>query len=388
MMFLQYFGMGAFLPILSLYLKDYLEFSPEQIGYVLAMLPVAAFVSPFIAAHVADRYMSSERLMALCHLAAGSFMLLLTFQRDWWLFLLNYLLFAVVFAPTSALSNAVTFHHVRDAKRGFGGVRVWGTAGWIAVAWVFGVMWLREGVGDVASGKLPYALHMAGGSFIALGLFMLTFPKATAGDEARPRLAFREALAVLRRWPLWLLCALAFAGAVSNIFYIQWASPYLRQIGFGEGEILPVLSVGQLSEILGMALLGRFLGRFGFKPVMVVGLVALALRMVLFAFVPTQSVAVAGVFLHGISWSFYFTAAYIYVDQHCSRQERAAVQQLYHMMLSAFGQLTGSLAAGYWAAYAAAGDGIDFTTFWILPLIVAAGVLAVFLAAFPSKGGL
>jgi len=82
MMFLEYLIPGATVPILTLYLKNHLHFEPYQAGLVMAMPAVAAIMAPFAASHLADRYLSSERMLALCHLGAGVLMLGLSVVRS------------------------------------------------------------------------------------------------------------------------------------------------------------------------------------------------------------------------------------------------------------------------------------------------------------------
>jgi nucleoside transporter len=378
MMFLQYFAMGAVLPILSLYLKDYLGFSPAKIGYILAMPAVAAFTAPFIAAHVADRLISSERLMGLYHLSAACIMIVLALQRDWLAFLGCYLLHSLLFMPTSALSNAVALHHVPNAKRDFGGVRMWGTIGWLAVAWIFGYFYLRGAAGEADTSRLPHALFVSAIAGAILGSFLFTFPRASGREAGKqPGLGVRKAIVALSHPSLILFSILALFASITNTFYMQWMAPYLSQIGFAEEYILPILSLGQVSELVAMALLGRTLTAVGYKGAMMVGIGAQVLRFVVFAFFPEKFAVMAAISLHGISWTFFFTAGYIFVDHHSPKRDRAAVQQFYHMLLTGVGSLAGSIIAGQVAARAAESGTINFTLFWAVPAIVAGAVLLV-----------
>lgn len=368
MMFLQYFAMGAIVPILALALQDHWGFSTRQIGVILAMQAVSNFISPFIAARVADRTISSERLFALCHFTSGIAMIVLYFQTSFLAFNAVYLIYCLLFAPTSSLSNTVTFHHTPDAKKNYGAIRVWGTYGWMAVAWTFGFLWLRGGGTIPAPDRLPAALIVCGVSSILLSAFMLSFPKTIIEGEHRARPSFAATIKIMARPSLALLCILTFFGAIGNAFYIQWSSPYLRDIGIGAAWIMPVLTVGQVSEIWAMTFLGRLLARWGYKSVMLWGLIAQVTRFVLLAFFPATPVVVAAVFLHGFTWTLFFTAGYIYVDHHCQRHERAAAQQLYHMTTAAFGNLAGSLLAGQVGAMMTYGGAMHWTGFWCVPL--------------------
>lgn len=378
-MFLQYFCMGAVLPIMPLYLRDYLGAPPVAIGYVMAMPALASFIAPLIAARLADRVLSAERLMAIFHLGGGVLMFMLRFQTRWESFLLVYFFYAMIFVPTSGLSNTVVFHHLKDAKKDFGAIRVWGTIGWVAVAWTFGLFWVRGIDGSIDTGRLPHLLYVCAGTSIVLGLYLLTMPKGHAPGVDTPRSSMRRALRILFSGPLAALCITTFVCAIVNTFYMQWSSPFLRQIGYSEGAILPVLSAAQVVEVIAMAMLGRWLSLFGYRAVMLTGIATIAVRLALLAFLPTMTLSVVAVMLHGVSWTCYFTAAFIYIDEHCRAEDRAAVQQLYQMMFSGFGTFVGSLAAGNVAAALVMADGdIAFRTFWCIPLVVTVVAFTIF----------
>lgn len=142
MMFLQYAAPGLVLPIISHYLKNFLGFEPYQTGLIMAMPAAAAIIAPLVTVYVADRCLSSERLLGLCHAAAGLMLLVVSAQTEFLPFLFAYTAYGLVFAPTFALSNAVVFHHVENPGRDFGPIRMWGPLSWVVAAWSFSYLWL------------------------------------------------------------------------------------------------------------------------------------------------------------------------------------------------------------------------------------------------------
>jgi nucleoside transporter len=386
MMFLQYAAMGALAPVMSLYLKDHLGFAPEEVGLILAMPAVAAFASPFITARVADRLVSAERVLALYHLLAAGAMAALCFQDRLVPVMLLFLLFALLFSPTSTLCNSVAFHHIPEARRNFGAVRLWGTIGWIAVAWIFGYGWLRGLGAEPAADRLPHALPATAICCVVMAAFVFTFPRRPAEKNQKPP-TIRGALAVLRQPALALFCVLTFISAITNTFYMQWSGPFISQHGIAQEFIMPALSLGQVMEIPAMFFVGRFLERFGFKTVMAVGLGAQVLRCALFAFTPETSAILVGIGLHGVSWTFFFTAGYIYIDQHSPARSRAAVLLFFTMTFACFGKLAGNLLAGRIAGALldSATNEINFTAFWIVPMVLSAIVLVAHVIFFKER---
>lgn len=385
MMFLQYCVPGAFTPILSYYLKSYLHLAPFQVGQILAIPAMAAFVAPLFAASIADRLISAERFLSLCHLVGAGLMLWLSFQSTFASFLLVYLAYALLFTPTSALTNTVAFHHAKDAKRDFSPVRLWGTAGWFAIGWIFGYFWVRYGGSAPEASRLPDAFKLSALCSLLVAGYAWTLPRSHV-------IAKRNVFAPWRAWrtftrpSLLLLCALTFFNVIVNQFYLYGISPYLAHIGFRDQFIMPAMSLGQLTEMVAMATLGKWLSRFGLKRILIVGAGVQLLRSLTLASGGPDAVILAAVALHGLCYTFFFAVAFIYVDQHSAREDRAGAQQLFAVILSGVGALAGSLLAGTVAAWSVTRAGtINYTWFWLVPAVLSTAVTLTLAAFFREE---
>jgi len=387
MMFLEYMVPGATTPILSHYLKNYLHFPPYQVGYILSVLAVAAFVAPFVASHIADRWIRSERFLALCHLASATAMVALVHQDTFWPFLAIYFLYGLAFTPTFGLTNAIALHHVRDARRDFGGIRMWGTAGWVAVAWIFSFLWL--GTGGSSTHRLPHALYASALCSLFLAAYSLTLPRSAAAPAAHPTsLMYWKSLKMLARPGLAILCVLTFAASMTHQIYYYGMSPYLSQAGFPNQYIMPAMSIGQVSEVALLGMLGLCLTRITIKQALIIGLAAQALRYILFAYGGnSMPLILTGIALHGICYAFYFTCAYIYIDTHSTIDTRAGLQQLFTIMIAGFGTFAAYVAGGYLGQYFTrpATAAIDFRMFWLAPAILSLAVAAILAACFHEE---
>lgn len=380
MMFLQYAVMGAVMPIMGLYLKNGLGFSPAQVGTVLAMPAVGALLAPLAVARIADRWISAERTLSLGHALAGVLMLALAYQTSYPVVIALYLAYAVAMMPTMPLTNTIAFHHLERAGRDFGRIRVWGTVGWIAIAWVFAALYVAPSAGAPAMG-LVLALKVSAGASFLLAAFAATLPSAHDKPAANTRMI--DSLRLLMHPNILVLCVITFLMAILNQFYMQWMGPYLSQIGFDDGSILPVLSLGQVFEIAAIAFLGWFTGKAGMKWMLLLGLVLQVVRFLVFAFLPTAPAVLPAVCLHGVSFAFYGVTAYIYLDRLCTPAERAGVQQLYGVTGAGIGSLAGSFLAGYTGQWLLGDDGrIAYETFWLVPAGVAIASCVLLMAAF------
>ena len=133
MMFLQYAIWGAWLPLLWPYLSGHREFTPAQIGDMFAVGAIGAIVAPFIAGQIADRWFNTEKFLGISHILGGILVWQLASIETYKGFLAFSLIYSLIYSPTLALTNSLSFHHLPDRDRDFGRIRVWGTVGWIVV---------------------------------------------------------------------------------------------------------------------------------------------------------------------------------------------------------------------------------------------------------------
>ena len=341
MMFLEFFIWGAWLPLIFGYLEEGLKFTPFQQSLILNTFPAAAILAMFFSNQFADRHFAAEKFLAVSHLIGGVSILALSAVSDFWMFFSLMLVHCIFYVPTISITNSVAFSAMKDAQGEFGLIRMGGTIGWIAAAWpplFILVDWAKVpafdqvGIGSwldavLSNGLQGQALQdatswtyvVAGVASLLLAAFSLTLPhtppkKSTVAGEDQ---AWVKALKLLIHPYLLVLWVVTCIDSFVHNCFFNWTGRYLPKVGVPGNWVTPVMSIGQVSEILTMAVLGLFLKRLGWRTTMIVGILGHAARFAVFAFFDSPDykwLIVSVNALHGICYAFFFATVYIFVD--------------------------------------------------------------------------
>jgi nucleoside transporter len=382
MMFLEYVIWGSWLPLLALYLTSVLKFTGGEIGWIFATQAIACVVALFIGGQVADRWMPTEKALALFHVVGGIAMFALAWQTAFWPFFALMLLYQLAYVPTLSLTNAICFHHVRDAKEDFGRIRLWGTIGWIAASWPF-VFILSGKTGPALETALTSIFIVAGLASLALAALCVALPHTppTKGEGARN--APLAAIKLLAVPSILVLFVVTFLDAVVHQCYFQWTSPFLERAGLPANWIMAAMSIGQIAEIATMAVLGTVLRRLGWRTTLAVGIAAHALRFFVYALGEPLWLMVGINIVHGMCYAFYFAAVYIFVDERFPKDSRASAQGLFNLLILGLGPFVGSLVWGALGDRFRTADGqVDFSTLFLAPAWLGVAALVLLLVAF------
>jgi len=405
MMFLQYAIWGAWLPILYPFLMGHRSFTLEQCGLCLSAGAVGAIVGPFLAGQIADRKFDTEKFLGLSHLVGAALVWLLSAADSFGVFLALSLFYGLVYAPTLALTNSLSFAHVPDRDRDFGRVRVWGTIGWIVAGIAVG-QWLAfqhtpTGVDEAAvaaaqdAGRAD-AFRLSAILGVIMGVYCFTLPNTPPSREPRESNATFEALGEVKRQPLLTLFLIALPVSCIHQFYFVFTSDFLSAYGretastinkiFGVGGG-GLMTIGQMSEILVLALIPLVAKKASRKSLLAVGLAAYAARMALFAYTDSLATVLAGVALHGLCFGCFIFVAFMVVDEETTADVRASAQNLFNLVIVGVGIILGSwISTALVGAWAMGEDEVmDYTKLFSVPMYASVACLLALLAFYPAK---
>ncbi len=408
MMLLQIFIWGAWLPLIFGYLPT-LGFSPVEQSWILNAFPVAAIIGLFFSNQFADRNFAAEKFLSFSHLIGGLSMFGLTMTTSFWPFMILMWVHCLFYVPTISITNSIAFAHMKDPASEFGPIRMGGTIGWILAAWPFAfilVDWaavraaepdgfieligtaLGSGLtGDELRAATPWTFRVAGIASLALAVysrFLPHTPASKAHGESMDKLAWLEAAKLLKHPFILVLWIVALADSFVHNAFFNWAAVFFSSetVGIPGNWIMPVMSIGQVAEILTMIVLGTVLKKLGWRITMMVGVLGYALRFAVFAWFPEATYLIVLINLvHGICYAFFFATVYIFVDAYFPADARSSAQGLFNVMILGVGALIANSICPWLLQTVYTTDGVtDFKSMFMIPMTIS--ILAALLLAF------
>lgn len=388
MMFLEFAIWGSWAVLVAGHMRN-LGFTDPHINLVYLTTAIGAMLSPLIAGWIADRFLPNQVFTGAVHLVGAALLLVAWRQREFWPLWVTVLSYAVLYMPTIALTNAISFHHLKDSKK-FGNVRVWGTLGWIVINWAMSAylrMW---------EGRAPGVSHI-GDCLIAaavlsalMGIYCFTLPNTPPTKEAKNPYAFLEALKLVSNRNFAVLLVISFVVAIELPFYYNLTFLFLTEPGTGVG--LPdsqanfAMSLGQIAEVLIMLLLAPSLRRLGTRATIFLGILAWPVRYAVFAIGQPTWLVIAAQCLHGICYSFFFVGGMIAVERLAPKDIRASAQGLIVFATNGVGMLFGSLLAGQIAdLFILPAGGHAWARIFLVPIAITIVASIAFVSRFSER---
>jgi nucleoside transporter len=391
MMFLEFFIWGGWFVTMGSYLASSLHANGAQSALAYSTQAWGAIIAPFIAGLIADRYFNAERLLGALHIAGGLLLYALFSARGFKAFYPCLLAYMILYMPTLALVNTISFRQMDEPARHFSRVRMWGTIGWIVAGLGVSYLFAWDSPAGMAQGSLGNTFLMCSIASIALGIYSFTLPRTPPlpKPEEQARLGHvlgLDALVLLRHKNFVVFFVASILICIPLAFYYQNANQFLTEIHVANAT--GKQTIGQMSEVLFMLLIPLFLNTFGMKTTLLLGMLAWVSRYLLFAFGNAHGLAfmlILGIALHGACYDFFFVSGQIYTDSKAGARHKAAAQGLITLATYGVGMLVGFWAAGLIDDSYSAGGAHDWKSIWLYPAAFAAVVLVLFAATFRNE---
>src|SRR6187551_140994 len=372
MNFLEFFVWGSWLISMGGYMIVTLKFTGTQVGSIYATMGIASLFMPALLGIVADRWVNAERLLGLCHLIGAGLLIWGSTVEDYNTLYIIMLLNSMMFMPTIALNNTVSYAVLKkegiDIIKVFPPIRVWGTVGFIVAMWVV----------DFAGWTLsPMQLYVSATSGILLGLYSFTMPACLPSRVTKQRtllsslgldafvLFKSNRMIVFFVFAMLLGAALQITNTFGGTFLDDFKTDYAGSFGVMHPNLL--LSISQISETLFILTIPFFLQKFGIKRVMLISIFAWALRFGFFGIGNPGDgliLLVLSMVIYGMAFDFFNISGSLFVQKEADPSIMASAQGLFMLMTNGVGAFVGGTLSGWVVDYFTL-DGVrDWQSIW------------------------
>ncbi|MCM1107762.1 MAG: MFS transporter [Clostridium sp.] len=360
MNFLEFAVWGAYLTSMGKYLEE--AGMATNIGWFYSVQGIVSLFMPALVGIVADRWMQGQRVLSLCHMLAGLFMLAACYYGytagngvEFSTLFSLYTMSVAFFMPTLGLANSVAYYGLDgaglDTVKHFPPIRVFGTIGFICSMWVVDLCGMQDNALQFGfSGLLG----------IVLAFYSLTLPAcpvaAGSKDKSLADTLGLRAFALFRQKRMAIFFVFSMLLGVCLQITNGFANPFISAFGdietykdtFGVQHANILISLSQFSETCCILLIPFFLSKFGIKRVMLIAMLAWVLRFGFFAMGnPGGGVwmFLLSMIVYGVAFDFFNISGSLFVDKETDLGIRSSAQGLFVMMTNGFGATIGTLSA-------------------------------------------
>ncbi|MDO4319952.1 MAG: MFS transporter [Bacteroidales bacterium] len=363
--FLEFAVWGSYLVSLGLYLNSVGLGSHTFWFYTVQGL--VSLLMPGLVGIIADRFIPAQKMLSLCHVIAGAFMI----AAGWYamdagadvqfgpLFTL-YTISVAFFMPTIGLNNSVAFNALNkaglDTIKDFPPIRVWGTVGFIIAELLVNFVH----IGGVAIQNTYMQFFTSGIFSFALALYALTMPHCPVNRAASSSLADalglrafqlfrRKEMAIFFIFSMLLGVSLQITNSYGTMFIEHFKNVAQYANDYFASNPTFLISISQASEALCILLIPACLHRFGIKGVMLIAMFAWVLRFGFFGLGNTDTgvwLLMLSCIVYGVAFDFFNVSGGLFVDQQTTPDLRSSAQGLFMIMTNGIGASLGTFIAG------------------------------------------
>ena len=364
---IQWAVWGAYLTSMGSYLAS--VGLATRIGIFYAMQGIVSIFMPTLMGIVADKFISAEKLLGICHgiagaamLGAGLYGMTAGTEVSFGILFGMYALSVAFYMPTIALSNSVAFNILEqngyDTVKDFPPIRVFGTVGFICAMLFVNFMTNGEGV----QYQHTYNQFLVSGILgVTMLLYCFTLPKCqhSSASVEEQTLAQRFGLdafslfkdkhmAIFFIFSMLLGVALQITNGFANPFISHFADVPEFAHTWGARNANALISISQMSEVIGILFIPAAMRLFGIKKVLLIAMFAWVLRFGLFGAGDTGSgvwMLILSMIVYGVAFDFFNISGAIYTNMRTSEKLQNSAQGLFMLMTNGIGATIGTLGA-------------------------------------------
>jgi MFS family permease len=369
-MFMEYAIWGAWMPVLAPRLLGPLKMTGKQTGWIYATLPLACIFMPLISGQLADKYVNTEIILAVAHLAGAVLMFLAVRQTTFKSLFVVMFLYCVCFAATLPLVNSLMFSHLAKNNLDSAVYSKW-IFFWAPVSWAligYGLTGWRWKFKTGEQGRDCLYLAAILSVIMGLGCFFMpstppaeadtastlqggfqTFDTLPAEDDTAPIL---QAMSMLKEtnFLIFIIVSMIFFGLMQ--FYFLGTAQFMQDMGIPASNVPASMAIAQgVQAIATLLLMALLLNNLGAKWTLVIGATFWLLLYIVYINGKPRSLIVCSQAFHGLAYVLFVIVGQIFADTFADSIDKSAikasVQSLLFAATTGVGLFLGTQFAGF-----------------------------------------
>lgn len=322
------------LSFLPLYL-DYKELNGTEIGWILAIGPLASIFSQPFWGYMSDKYKTVQRMLLICVFGLLMSSILFFQMNSFIAILFAGAIFYFFSSPVGALSDSLAQRRADDLRISFGSIRTWGSIGFAFSSLFIGMFLSKVGIEHMV---WPYVIF---GTVILLIVFRLKDVRV----ESDP-IQFKDVNQLIKNKPFILFLLLMLFITITHRANDSFIGLYITQLGGSESLVGVAWFVGVISEAAVFALAGFWFRKYHTLVFIIIAGTLYTFRWFLYASVDTPFYIIMMQVLHGLTFGIFYVAAFNYVTRIIPTLLQSTGHLIYYSVFFGISGIIGSLLGG------------------------------------------
>ena len=335
------------------------------------LMGIGVFASPILCM-LADRFLDSGKVLALCNLGAAAALGGAYLTGNATIVGILLLVVTCLLMPTWSLVSAIAMEHA--SPKSFPYIRVFGTLGWAAAA-IFSVVAIGVfGIKDFETSKYIFSCGAATcGAACLLSLVLPPTPPCAKGQKISLADALGlKALVLFKDRDMRTMFLILCLSMLPFQWYFGYNTLYLDESGFKYLSLTQ--SLGQVAELAFLVILPFLFKKLGFKKALMVGFGALTFRYACFStasLTGCHALDFGGILIHGLIFGAIVMNVQMHVAEKAPDEIKNQAQGLVMILTSGVGDFL-SIAVFYPILVSTCGaNGLHN---WSIPFLISFGI--------------
>ncbi|HLR02296.1 MAG TPA: MFS transporter [Virgibacillus sp.] len=322
------------LSYLPLYLK-YKSLTETEIGWVLAVGPLAAIVAQPFWGYLSDKYKTVKLMIQIC-IVGLLFSSILFFQMNGLIMLIfTGAIFYFFTSPIGALGDSLAQRRADELHISFGTIRMWGSVGFATSSLIVGEVLTRVGIQYMI---WPYLLF----GTIALAV---SFKLADVKVDSDP-IQLKDVRQIFQNKAFVYFLLLMLFITITHRASDSYIGLYIMELGGSERFVGMSWFVGVLSEAAVFALAGLWFRKLHPFIFVIIAGALYSTRWFLYSVATDPTYIIFLQVLHGLTFGVFYVAAFSYISRLIPNLLQSTGHLIFFATFFGVSGIVGSLAGG------------------------------------------